>query len=124
MRVLLKDIAQSRSGDKGNTADISLFANNEELFNVIKKEVTSERVKEHFNGICLGKVERFEVANVLALKFILHEALGGGGPRSLRIDNLGKSLSAALLRMEIEVPNEIMKNVEIKQPPKQFKSFV
>lgn len=119
-KVTLNYFAQARSGDKGNDADITLFAKNEQLYEYFKKEITEERVKEHFAGLCEGKVERFEVPNVLALKFILHDALGGGAPRSLRIDNLGKSLSAALLRMEIEIPEDLVKTVEIKSPPKNF----
>lgn len=123
MLVYLRDIAQARSGDKGDTSDIALFAKNEAIYEVIKEQVTAEKVKEHFTGICKGEVERYEVPNVLALKFVLHEALGGGGPSSIRIDNLGKSLSAALLRMKIEVPDEVMRGIEIKKPPKRFGSY-
>ncbi|KQL49750.1 beta-lactamase [Brevibacillus choshinensis] len=120
MKVTLSLIAQARSGDKGNLSDISLFAKSEHIYEIFKQEVTAERVKEHFCGICKGEVERFEVPNVLALKFVLHDALGGGGPLSIRIDNLGKSLGAALLRMEIDIPEEYMRDLERKRPPRNF----
>jgi hypothetical protein len=103
MRKQLVELAHARSGDKGDIADISLFAPDLEIYDLLAREVTAERVKMHFAGIITGSVERFEVPNVLALKFILHGALDGGASRSLRSDSLGKSLSSALLRMEIEV---------------------
>ncbi len=71
------------------------------------REVTADRVKEHFGSMVLGRVDRYEAANVLALNFVMHGALGGGGPRTLRADNLGKSLGGALVRMEIEVPPSV-----------------
>lgn len=103
MRKQLVELAHARSGDKGDIADISLFAPDLEIYDLLAREVTAERVKKHFEGIITGSVERFEVPNVLALKFVLHGALDGGASRSLRSDALGKSLSSALLRMEIEV---------------------
>jgi hypothetical protein len=103
MRKQLVELAHARSGDKGDIADISLFAPDLEIYDLLAREVTAERVKKHFAGIITGNVERFEVPNVLALKFVLHGALDGGASRSLRSDSLGKSLSSALLRMEIEV---------------------
>lgn len=105
---LLKDLVQARSGDKGNTCDLSIFARTPEMYEVIRREVTAERVKEHFRGIVFGPVTRFEVPNFLALKFILEDALGGGAPSSLRTDNLGKSFGSNLLRMEIEMPDELI----------------
>lgn len=115
-RVQLADIAISRSGDKGNISDISLFAKNSQLFDFLKETLTAEKVKKHFAGLCTGKVERYEVRNVLALKFVLHDALGGGSASSLRLDNLGKSLSAALLRMEVEVPEQILEGLAVSKP--------
>lgn len=103
MKKRLVDLAHARSGDKGDKADISLFAYDQASYDLFAREVTAERVKEHFKGIITGDVERYEVPNVLALKFVLHGALNGGASRSLRSDGLGKSLSSALLRMEIEV---------------------
>lgn len=93
----------ARSGDKGDKADISLFAPDQATYDLLVREVTAERVAKHLSGLITGKVERFEVPNLLALKFVLHGALNGGASRSLRSDSLGKSLASALLRMEIEV---------------------
>ncbi len=107
MRVRLLQVAHARSGDKGDTANVGLIALRPELYPVIVKEVTCDRVKEHFKGICRGDVECFELPNLRALNFLLHNALGGGGTLSLRTDAQGKTLSAALLRMEIEIPDEL-----------------
>jgi hypothetical protein len=103
MKKQLVELAHARSGDKGDIADLSLFAPDQAIYDLLAREVTAERVKKHFAGITTGNVERFEVPNVLALKFVLHGALDGGASRSLRSDSLGKSLSSALLRMEVEV---------------------
>jgi hypothetical protein len=103
MRKQLVHLAHARSGDKGDKADLSLFAPDQETYDLLAREVTAERVKQHFQGIITGEVDRFEVPNVLALKFVLHGALNGGASRSLRSDALGKSLSSALLRMEVEI---------------------
>src|SRR5260370_41169113 len=104
MRKQLVELAHARSGDKGDIADISLFAPDLEIYDLLAHEGTAERVKKHFAGIITGNVERFEIPNVLALKFVMHGALDGGASRSLRSDSLGKSLSSALLRMEIDIP--------------------
>ena len=103
MKKRLVELVHARSGDKGDKADLSLFAPNRQTYDLLEREVTAERVRQHFAGIMTGQVERFEVPNVLALKFVLHGALNGGASRSLRSDALGKSLASALLRMEIEV---------------------
>lgn len=107
MKVQLLQICHARSGDKGDTGNVGLIARKEEFYPIIKKYVTPERVKKHFEGIVLGKVERFELSNLWALNFLLHEALGGGGTKSLKNDAQGKTLSAALLRMEIEIEERI-----------------
>lgn len=104
MKKQLVELAHARSGDKGDIADLSLFAPDQATYDLLAREVTAERVKKHFAGIITGNVERFEVPNVLALKFVMHGALDGGASRSLRSDSLGKSLSSALLKMEIDVP--------------------
>ncbi|HZT61120.1 MAG TPA: hypothetical protein VFA21_21115 [Pyrinomonadaceae bacterium] len=105
MRVKLLKLAHARSGDKGDTANVGLIALREEFYPVLVREVTAARVKEHFRGICMGEVERFELPNLGALNFLLHESLGGGGTLSLMTDAQGKTFSTALLRMEIEVPD-------------------
>jgi hypothetical protein len=102
MKIRLLDIAHSRSGDKGNTSNIGLIARKPEYYAVLVNHVTAERVREHFAGVCLGRVERFELPNLHALNFLLHEALDGGGTLSLRADPQGKTLGTALLRMELE----------------------
>lgn len=101
-RIRLLQICHARSGDKGDTSDISLFANDEAAWHMIREQVTQERVAEYFRPVARGPVEMWEVPNVMALKFLVHGALGGGAPRSLRSDNLGKTFAAALLRLEIE----------------------
>ncbi len=103
MKIKLLDIAHGRSGDKGDAANIGIIAYDDRGYNIIKKELTSEKVKKYFEGICLGKVERFELPNLRALNFLLHNTLGGGGTVSLKHDAQGKTLAAALLKMEIEI---------------------
>ena len=103
MRVRLTELAHARSGDKGDTANVGLIALKDEFYPILVREVTAERVKEHFRGISHGEVERFELPNLGALNFLLHESLGGGGTLSLMTDAQGKTFSTALLRMEIEV---------------------
>ena len=102
MKIRLKDICHGRSGDKGDAANIGLIAYNKEDYELIKKEVTAEKVKKFFTGICKGEVERFEMPNINALNFVLHDTLGGGVTVSLKLDAQGKTLASALLRMEIE----------------------
>ncbi|HSY28742.1 MAG TPA: hypothetical protein VK832_14635 [Burkholderiaceae bacterium] len=104
MQVQLVRIAHARGGDKGDKADLSLFAYDAATYAVLKHVVTAERVAAHFAGIAFGPVECFDLDNLLALKFVLHQALDGGAARSLRSDGLGKSLAAGLLRMMVEVP--------------------
>jgi len=103
MKMKLSEIAHARSGDKGDTANIGLIALKPEFYPVLVREVTAERVKKHFAGICHGEVERFELPNLNALNFLLHQSLGGGGTVSLKTDPQGKTLSSALLRMEIDI---------------------
>jgi hypothetical protein len=103
MKTPLARLAHARSGDKGDTANIGVIAYRPEHYPILVREVTAERVKNWFGELVKGRVERFELPNLGALNFLLHEALGGGGTLSLRIDAQGKTLSAALLRMEIEV---------------------
>ncbi len=106
-RIRLTELAHARSGDKGDTANVGVIALRPEFYPVLRDALTRERVKEHFAGICHGEVERFELPNLDALNFLLHNALGGGGTVSLKTDAQGKTLSTAMLRMEIDVPEEI-----------------
>ena len=104
MILQLREFCGFRSGDKGDIADVALFAYDDEGYEMIVREVTAERVKEQFGSMVTGEVVRYEAPNVRALNFVLRGALGGGGPRSLRSDNLGKSLGGALVRMEVDAP--------------------
>jgi hypothetical protein len=106
MKVQLIRVAHARSGDKGDTANVGLIALEDKFYPILVREVTAERVKQHFKGICLGEVERFELPNLGALNFLLHESLGGGGTLSLLTDAQGKTFSTALLRMEIEITDQ------------------
>ena len=107
-RIQLRRIAHARSGDKGDTANVGLIALQPEYYPILARQVTAERVRQHFTGICLGQVERFELPNIGALNFLLHESLDGGGTLSLKTDAQGKTYSSALLRMEIDVPDEFL----------------
>ena len=115
MKVQLLKICHARSGDKGDAANVGLIAREEKFYAVIKTKVTAAVVKKHFKGICNGKVERYELPNLWALNFLLHNTLGGGGTVSLKQDAQGKTIAAALLRMEIEVPPSLLKSPITKQ---------
>ena len=104
MKAPLARIAHTRSGDKGDTANIGVIAYREADYPVLVREVTAERVQNYFGALVEGDVVRYELPNLGALNFLLHQALGGGGTVSLRIDPQGKTLGAALLGMEIEIP--------------------
>ena len=110
-RVPLVELVHARSGDKGNTANVGLIAYDAQDYPIILEQVTADRVKEHFGGLVKGPVERFELDNLHAVNFLLHGALDGGGTVSLMTDAQGKVFSTALLRMEIEVPDEVAKRV-------------
>ncbi|MFR4479472.1 hypothetical protein [Fusobacterium sp.] len=97
----LLEIAHSRTGDKGNISNISLIVYDEKDYDLIREKVTAEKVKEYFKDIVKGEVVRYELPNLGALNFVMDEALGGGVTRSLALDKHGKSLSSALLEMEI-----------------------
>jgi hypothetical protein len=107
LRLALRELCGYRAGDKGDTADVALFAYDDDVYALIVEQVTAERVRAHFGSMVHGEVRRYEAANVRALNFVLTGALGGGGPKSLRADNLGKTLGGALVRLEVDVPDEI-----------------
>jgi hypothetical protein len=102
MNVPLSHFAHTRSGDKGDTANIGVIAFHERHYALLVRELTAERVKHFFGDRVHGKVERFELPNLGALNFLLHGALGGGGTVTLRVDAQGKTYGATLLRIEIE----------------------
>jgi len=101
MTILLSQIAHTRSGDKGNTSNSGVIVYDQRDYPLLVRELTAERVKAFFGDMVRGRVERFELPNLGALNFLLYEALGGGGMVSLRVDAQGKTLGAALLRMQI-----------------------
>jgi hypothetical protein len=106
-KIQLVDLAHARSGDKGNMANVGLIAYDSDHYDLLCEAVTAESVKAHFGEMVLGRVDRYELPNLHALNFLLHEALDGGGTVSLMNDAQGKVFSTALLRMEIEVPDEV-----------------
>jgi hypothetical protein len=108
VQVRLSALAHGRSGDKGDTANIGVVARAPEIYPWLVKTLTAAVVKRRFKGICLGRVERHEVENLGALNFLLHESLGGGGTVSLRLDAQGKTLSHALLAMEVRAPRALL----------------
>ena len=99
-------MAHARSGDKGDGSNVGILAYDARGYEILRAWLTPARVKEHFAGIVLGKVERFDVPNLLGLNFILHDSLGGGGSASLKTDAQGKTHGMALLRMQVEVPDD------------------
>ncbi|MEZ5966247.1 MAG: hypothetical protein R3F56_20595 [Planctomycetota bacterium] len=101
MKRRLGDIAYARSGDKGDGSNVGIYARTAADYEVLKRVLTPERVKEHFKAICKGEVLRYEAPNLLALNFILRDSLGGGGSESLKTDAQGKTHGLGLLEMEI-----------------------
>lgn len=101
-KIKLSEIAQARSGDKGDGSNVGIFAHTQADYDFLCEVLTPERVKQHFASICFGKVVRYEAPNLLALNFILHDSLGGGGSESLKTDAQGKTHGLAILEMEVE----------------------
>jgi len=109
--IQLVDLAHARSGDKGDTANVGVLVYDPRDYDLLRETLTVERVKAHFGERVKGEVERFELPNLNALNFLLHGALGGGGTVSLMTDAQGKVFSTALLRMEVEVSDEVAERV-------------
>ena len=108
-KVKLMEIAIARSGDKGADSNVGVCAKTPELYEFLRKELTPERVKQHFREICLGKVDRYELPNLRALNFILHDSLGGGGTETQKTDAQGKVHGLAMLHMELDVPDSLLR---------------
>lgn len=108
-KVKLIDIAIARSGDKGDGSNVGIIARSPTLYEFLEKKLTADVVKNFFKEICKGKVDRYEIPNLRALNFILHDSLGGGGTETLITDAQGKVHGPALLHMELDVPDELLK---------------
>lgn len=115
-RIRLFEIAYARSGDKGDASNIGVIAYDPAGYEILRKVLTAERVRQHFRAICKGGVTRYEMPNVLALNFILHDSLGGGGSESLKTDAQGKTHGLGLLQMEVEVSDDFA--VPFSEPPR------
>lgn len=103
-KVLLRDLAWARSGDKGDISDLGIMAFNEKSYEILKRQITPEKVKTFFKNMVKGNVEVYEMPNLLAIKVVMRNALGGGATKTLRWDETGKAMATAILRMEVEVP--------------------
>ncbi|MFW6157448.1 MAG: AtuA-related protein [Balneolaceae bacterium] len=101
-------IAHGRSGDKGSSSNVGIIARHPDIYPFLKEKLTPAVVKDHMKQICKGKVERYELPNIGALNFVLHDSLDGGGTVSLKLDAQGKTHAFTLLRMELEVPEELL----------------
>ena len=111
MKIQLRHLAHARSGDKGDTVNVGLIAYEPDFYPLLVEKVTEQAVKAHFRSLVLGRIQRFELPNLGALNFLLHGALDGGGTVSLMTDAQAKVVSTALLRMEVEVPDEVARAV-------------
>ena len=107
MKIQLVKIAHARSCDKGDTANVGIIALKPEYFPILTEQLTIGKVKAHFGSMVKGKVERFDMPNIGAINFLLHNALGGGGTLTLKHDAQGKTYSTAFLRIEIEVDDDL-----------------
>ena len=112
VKARLNELAFARSGDKGDVSNIGLLAKSREFYEILEKEVTPKRVKDHFGAMVTGEVNIYPMPNIDALELTLSGGLGGGATRTLRLDQTGKSMGQALLRMEIEVDEEILKKAK------------
>ncbi len=113
-KIYLLDVAHGRSGDKGDTSNVSVFARKPEYYEIIKREVTPEALRNYFGDMVKGDITRYEVESLGGFNFVMHHALGGGATMSLRLDSLGKSMGSAVMRMKINVSDDelsyLMKN--------------
>jgi hypothetical protein len=111
-KAYLKEFAFARSGDKGDVANIGLLAKNDECYNIIKKEVTPEKVKSFFKDMVKGNVNIWPMDNINALMVVLNQGIGGGATRTLRYDETAQSIGQALLRMEIEAEEDAIERAK------------
>ena len=106
MKIKLYNICCGRSGDKGSNSNVGLVFYNRPIYNWAKEFLTTECIKKYFSKLVKGKVVRYELDNIFALNFILHDSLGGGGSESLLNDAQGKTHAQTLLMMEIDLPEK------------------
>ncbi len=111
-KIYLLDIAHGRSGDKGDTSNVCVFARKPEYYDLIIREVTPERLKDYFGDMVKGDITRYEVKTLSGINLVMHHALGGGATMSLRLDSLGKSMGSAVMRMKINVSNEELEDLK------------
>lgn len=109
--VKLIKIAHGRSGDKGGGSNVGIIARHPDVYPFLKENLTADKVKEYMKHVCKGRVERYELPNLDALNFVLHDSLGGGGTVSLKLDAQGKTHASQVLRMEMDVPEELLEAV-------------
>jgi len=112
-KVLLKDLAYARSGDKGDISNVGIMAFNKDNYEILKKQVTPEMVKAHYKGLVKGEVKVYEMQNINSLEIVMYNALGGGATNTLRWDETGKAMCQGMLYMEIDVP----KGFKLAPPP-------
>lgn len=105
-KIYLYDIAHGRSGDKGDTSNVCVFARKPEFYKIILREATPEKLKDYFGDMVKGDITRYEVESLGGMNFVMHHALGGGATMSLRLDSLGKSMGSAVMRMKIDVTED------------------
>jgi len=105
-KVLIKELAYVRSGDKGDISNVGIMAFNEANYEVLKKRVTPQRVKDHYKELVKGEVKIYEMPNINSLQVVMHKALGGGATSTLRLDETGKAMCLGMLFMQVEVPDE------------------
>jgi hypothetical protein len=111
-KIHLIDIAHGRSGDKGDTSNVCVFARKPEYYDLIIREVTPERLKSYFGDMVKGDITRYEVKTLSGINLVMHHALGGGATMSLRLDSLGKSMGSAVMRMKINVSEEELEDLK------------
>lgn len=100
--VYLNQLVHGRSGDKGDTSNVCIFARDPKDYEFLKRILTPQRVKEHFGEMVKGTITRYEVETLHGFNFVMKHALGGGATHSLRLDSLGKSMGSAFMRMKID----------------------
>ncbi len=105
MRVPLRQLAHARSGDKGNRSNLAIFVYDPTHYPVLREQLTAERLKEEFGGVLLGDIKRYELPNLHGLNFVMDRALEGGVNESLNLDGHGKSWSAMILALDVEIPD-------------------